>query len=389
MLSLFKKVACLLMIVTLVTLVFAFTGWGKEAPPIKVGVIQPMTGTNAATAREQVTAIKIAVDDVNEQGGLLGGRKIQLIIEDDHSMPSDSVSAARKLITQDKVIAILGPFNSACAFAVRDITNENKIPELLVGGTTDSLVVGYPYLFRANINNSQQSIPFVRWLISDKGYKNIAIIYENTDWGRNLYNITKSIADELGAVFVIEEGYNPGTSDFSAVLTKVKYANPDIIILATLVTESAIILRQARDLQIPGSKFAGWSGLSQSDLPQLADGAEEGALFADVWWPENPDNATAKHLIEQLHKRYPDTPITGFHGQGYAAAITLIDAIKRAGTTDADKLVEAIKTTRMEGLLGDIYFDEDGQNQGILVAIRSWKNGVPVLTGELIKVKKD
>ena len=386
MLSLFKKAACLLMIVTLV---FAFTVWGKEAPPIKVGVIQPMTGTNASTARDQVNAIKIAVDDINEQGGLLGGRKIQLIIEDDHSIPSDSVSAVRKLISQDKVIAILGPFNSSCPTAVRDITNEEKIPELLVGASTDSLVVGYPYLFRVNTNNTQTASAFMRWLIGEKGCKKISIIYENTDWGLSLYDIAKRNVDELGAVFIVEEGYNPGTPDFTAVLTKIKYSNQDKIFLATLVTETAIILRQARDLQMPGSMFAGFSGTSDSNVPKLAEGAEEGIMFANAWWPENPNNATVKYLVEQVQKRYPDTPITSFYGQGYGAAITLIDAIKRAGTTDADKLVEAIKTTRIEGVLGDIYFDEDGQNQGILVAIRSWKNGVPVLTGELIKVKKD
>ncbi len=350
-------------------------GKGGQKEPIRIGIIQPLTGPNAAHGTDHVNAIKLAFDDVNAQGGLLGGRKVELYVEDDRSVPSESVAAARKLITQNKVVALFGPFNSPCAFAVRDVTNENKIIEMLVGATTDSLVVGYPYVFRANTNNFQQSAGLVKWLAQVKGYKRFAILFENSDWGRNLADISTSVGQKYGAEIVFKDSYNPGTSDFAAMLTRIKAAKPDLIVLPALVTEAGIIVRQARDLGIPGSMFAGWAGFTHPEYQKLASGAEEGTMTGDTWWPENPDNKVVQYLVSEVKKRYPQTPPSAYHGQGYENAIALIDAIKRANSTDPDKLREALLACDLDGCLGRIKFDKEGQNQGIMLIPRQWRNG--------------
>jgi len=169
----------------------------KAAESIPVGVVLPMTGANAYISRDHLNGFKLAIDEANAAGGI-SGRKIELFIEDDRSTPSESVSCTRKLITQHKVVAILGPFNSSCALAARDVTKEANVPQLLVGASTDSVVVGYPNVFRLGSNNTLQTIPFVEWLVVEKGKKNVAVLYENTDWGRGLCEMSEKVVLDKG-----------------------------------------------------------------------------------------------------------------------------------------------------------------------------------------------
>lgn len=346
---------------------------GEVGDTIKVGVVLPFTGPNAPISRDHLNGFKLAIDEANERGGVLG-RQVELIMEDDRSTPAESVSAVRKLITQDNAIAVLGPFNSSCALAARDVTKEAGIPQLLVGAAADHVVVGYPNVFRLGSNNSKQTLPFVEWLVKEKGKKNVAIIFENTDWGRDLAEVSEEVAVENGATIVLKETFNPGEVDFASSLTKIKAAAPDLIIAPALVNEAAIMARQAVDLGLSGSLFAGWGGWSHGDLPDLAGGAEEGALAGDTYWPDDPDNPVARHVSEQIRALYPD-PVVVFHAQAYAAGLTLIDALERAGTTDSAALIKAIAETRIEGPQGPIEFDEEGQNIHIPIVPMAWQNG--------------
>ena len=151
---------------------------GGGSKTIKVGIVMPITGPNAATTRDHINGMMIVIDDVNNSGGLLGGRQIEVIKEDDRSQPSEGVSAVRKVITQDKVVAVLGNFNSSVCAATRDVTNEFRVPQLPAGCTSDSLPEGYPYFFRTNTNNSFQTVPFIRWLVRDQGRMRVAILLE-------------------------------------------------------------------------------------------------------------------------------------------------------------------------------------------------------------------
>lgn len=373
---------CAIAAVMVVVALLATSCGAGQPQTIKIGIVMPITGPNAATTRDHINGMMVAIDDVNNAGGLLGGRKIEVIKEDDRSQPSEGVSAIRKVITQDKVVAVLGNFNSSVCAATRDVTNEYKIPQLVVGCTADYLPEGYPYLFRTNTNNSFQTLPFIRWLVRDQGRKRVAILYENTDWGRNLNDVSAKVAKQYGAEVLIQEGYNPGTTDFLAVLTKIKAVNPDLLISPALVTEAAIIVRQAKELGLDPSIIAGWGGWSQSDLHDLANGAENGVMMGDSFPATNPQTPTAKYLVEEVKKRYPDTPPSVYHAQGYEAAITLIDAIKRANSTDPQKIRDAIAATKgLAGALGTIVIDENGQNLGITIYPTQWQDGKQVIVG--------
>lgn len=353
--------------------------------PIKIGICMPITGPAAFLARDSINGVMIAIDDVNKAGGVLGGRKIEVIKEDDASQPSQGVSAVRKLITRDKVVAILGNLNSPVCAATREVCKEFGIPQLVMGCSADSLPIGYPYLFRVNTNNTFQTVPFIRWLVRDKGRKRIVILYENSDWGLNLNDVSAKYAKKYGAQILLQDGYNPGTTDYLPVLSKIKMLNPDLILSAALVNEAAIIIRQARELGIKASLFAGWGGWAHSDIHKLADGAEEGVIFADIFPAENPQNAVAKYVLEEIKRRYPNTLPNVYHAQCYDAALTLINAIKSAGSGDPKKIRDAIAATdRLPGALGNIKMGPEGQNLGITIYPSQWKGGKMVPTGVAI-----
>ena len=298
-----------LLICVLLVLALFMSGCGSSSSDtIKIGIIMPITGANASTTRDHINGMMIAIDDINNSGGLLGGKKIEVIQEDDRSTPSDGVSAVRKLITQDKVVAILGNFNSSVCAATRDVTNEYKIPQIVAGCSKDDLVTGYPFLFRANSNNTLQTEPFIRWFVKDQGKKRVAILFENTDWGRNLNDVVAKVVKENGGDVPIQESFNPGDTDFLPTLTKIKDVDPDLIISPALVTEAAIIARQAKELDIDRSLFAGWGGWAQTDIHKLSDGAEEGSMFVDFFPVTDPQTPVEEYLVEQIQKRYPDTP---------------------------------------------------------------------------------
>lgn len=387
-----KKLTMSMFVVAVLAMTLSVTSCNASSggsKPIKIGIVLPITGPNAATTRDHINGMMIAIDDVNNSGGLLGGRQIEVIKEDDRSQPSDGVSAVRKVITQDKVVAILGNFNSSVCAATRDVTNEFKIPQLVAGCTADYLPEGYPYFFRANINNTFQTVPFIRWLVRDQGRKRVAILYENTDWGRNLNDVSTAVVREYGGEALVQEGFNPGTTDFLAPLTKIKEVDPDLIISPALVTEAAIIIRQAKELGMEPSLFAGWGGWSQSDLHELSDGAEEGVWVGESFPVLEPQNEVAKYLVEQVKKRYPDPPTT-YHAQGYDAALTLIEAIKRANSDDPQKIRDAIaETDGLQGSLGVIRIDENGQNVGVTTYPAQWQNSQIVVVAEGIPAEED
>lgn len=378
----------LMIVALLLTFIMGTTSFGATEP-IKVGFCMPITGPNASISRDSINGLMIAIDDVNKAGGLLGGRKIEVIKEDDGSQPSQGLSAIRKLITQDKVVAILGNLNSSVCAATRNVTNEFMIPQLALGCSADYLIEGYPYFFRVNPSNTLMSMPYIRWLVKDKGLKKIAVLYENTDWGRNGYDLVVKYAKKYGAQVLLAEGFNPGTIDFLSVLTKIKNVNPDGIISPAMVTEAAIIIRQARELGIDTSLFSGWGGWSQPDLRKLANGAEEGVISIDVFPAGNPQNPVAKYIVQEVKKRHPDTPPNVYHAQSYDAALTLINAIKKAGSTDPKKIRDAVADTKgLQGALGTITM-VDGQNWGFTSYPTQWKGGKIVLLGVAIVAKEE
>ena len=282
---------------------------------VKLGLLFPVTGPNAWVAEETINACKMIIDAANS-GGLPAGMRIDYVIEDDRSNPTESVAAATKLITSEKVNVIIGPFNSSCAGPVTDYTEQQKIPTLLGGASADFLCQrGYQYTFRSNGNNSMQATSEPTWLVNKRGWKNIVIINQQTDWGTGLDEATRKTVEKLGGRIVDSFGFEPHSTDFYSLLTKVKNLKYDGIVLAVLNDELGPLVRQANELGIDVSKMLGY-GVDSAKLVEMAGAAAEGFLTAGNFDNVNPNNPEAVAFVSAYKQKFNRLPSL-YAAQGY------------------------------------------------------------------------
>lgn len=351
------------------------SGGGSSGDTIKVGVILPLTGPSADTGQDTLAGIRLAVEQANEAGDLPG--TLEVIADDDQSTPSAGVSAVRKQITNDKVSIVLAAFNSNVSLAVRDITYENKIPQMTLGSAADSLTEGETaaYVWRAHMYNQLQAEQFARYITDTLEAKSVAVLVENTDYGIGLRDGWIPHFEASGTEIVANETYNPADTDYLGILTKIKNANPDYIALEALVTQAGIILKQAKSLDMDISKFVGIGGLDQNELPELSGGAQDGVKFMLWYAPEaNPE---ASKFAEDYRAKYNREP-NSFAAQGYTVATAMIEAIKKAGSGDPAAINEALASVSFDSPIGHIQFGSD-HNATASIFMASWQGTDKVL----------
>lgn len=328
---------------------------------IKIGAIFPLTGGSAYQGKSFKQAIEMAQEEINAKGGV-NGSQLEILFEDDKGIPADAVNAAQKLITQDQVSAILGNFNSSATLAVRAVTEREKVVQLTPGSTADSITEpGHPYMFRNLVPNSYQAPQMAKYATKKMNLKNVAIIAENTDYGRSGAENYQKVAEENGAKILTVEYYNQGDKDFYAQLTKLKSLNADGIFLSGLITEGAQILKQSRDLGIK-TQWIGMGGFTNDTFAQLAEGAAEGMIHVSYFEPGAYEYfPTSKDFVENYNKKYGVNPDM-YAADGYESVYILAEAIKNAGGGDREKIREALKKIKdLPGVTGPTTFDENGQ----------------------------
>ena len=349
----------------------------KAADPIKVGVIDPMTGGGSFFGDMLVKGIRLAMEEINSAGGLLG-RKIEIIVEDDRSLPTEGVSAAQKLINRDSVVAILGTFNSAVSLAVADLSRRYKVPQIITSAIAPDITgkntPGQPWVFRAHGQAKDSSEALADYFFNVAKFKRLAIIYENTDAGKSRQEMVAAMAKERSVPVVATEVYNHGDTDFYAQLTKIKNANPDGIFISGIVMEGSQILKQAKELGIKG-QFVGSSGFNSDKLIELAGPAAEGFVTIGSFEPTSKKPIRAK-FTEKFKAKYGTLP-DNYAAQGYDAMNVLADAIKRANSVDREKIRDALAKTKNLPMVeaGTVTFDEMGEVIGFKNAYLIIKNG--------------
>jgi branched-chain amino acid transport system substrate-binding protein len=347
---------------------------------IKVGAIFPLTGGSAYQGKSFKQAIELAQEEINAKGGI-NGAKLQVIFEDDKGVPADGVNAAQKLITQDKVSAILGNFNSSVTLAVRGVTEREKVVQLTPGSAADSVTEpGHPYMFRNVMPNSYQAPELAKYATNKMNLKNVAIIAENTDYGRSGAENYQKVAEGLGAKILAVEYYNLGDKDFYAQLTKMQNLQPQAIFISGLITEGAQILKQARDLGIK-TQWIGMGGFTNDKFIELAEGAAEGMVHVSYFEPGAyeyfPDS---KDFVENYNKKYGANPDM-YAANGYESVYILAEAIKKAGGPDREKIREAMTQIKdLPGVCGPTTFDQNGQAKKPILFVKI-ENGKRVPIG--------
>lgn len=348
---------------------------------IKVGGAFELTGNVANYGKSIESGFKLAIDEVNEKGGV-NGKKITLVESDNKSEPAESGNSVTKLVTQDKVVAVVGPATSGCVNAATPITTANKIPHIAPAATAPSITVENgkvkDFVFRACFIDPFQGQVMAVFADKTLKVKNVAIFYDSSsDYSKGLAEVFQKTLEGKGGKIVAKEAFLSKDVDFKSALTKLKAANPEAIYVPGYYEEVSKIIKQAREIGItcPMMGSDGW------ESPKLAEIAGKDALkdcyYVSAFNAQDKDESV-QSFIKLYKSKYQKDPDI-FAMQGYNAGLVLIDALKRAGTTDGTKLAKAIAETKdLPIASGKLTFDAD-HNPVMPALIISLEGGVPTL----------
>jgi branched-chain amino acid transport system substrate-binding protein len=335
----------------------------QQAEPIKIGVIQPLSGPVAASGNYVRMGAEIARDWINAQGGILG-RPIQLLIEDNKSDPKEAATAAEKLIVRDKVPVIMGAWGSSMTLAAMPKLEEYGVPMVVETSSAATITKrGNPWIFRISPPSEMEALGLEKYL-KDLGIKKADFLAVNTDWGRGAVAAFGDTLKRSGSAVGATEFMDQAATDMNAQITKIKADGGDTLFLTTSVEQITLVLKQAQEQRLGMKVITTGGSSSPSQLLKQAGPAAEGTyhiLFFLPWFPEAmPDGKLAKAFVDEWAKRgHPFEGLTeGFRGHDGIA--TAAAAIKLAGGPDPKLVRDALWQVNIMGVNGPIKFEKDG-----------------------------
>jgi len=333
------------------------------AQTLKIGAPQPMTGPDAPFGDKFKKAYSMAVEEINAAGGV-NGRKLEVIIEDHQAKNALAATVAEKLITQEKVLAMTGGRASGQAVEIASVCQRLKTPYLVDHPSADIITAkGFEWVFRNNPTGSIYPQGFNAFIAEFPGAmpKSAAVVYDNTVFGKTIAAaITKNLKSR-GVPVVVDEAYPLNSLDFKPLMTKVKAANPDFLLMVAVATTDAILLtRHAKEIGVKPRAFVGFGGgFGVADFAtQLGPAAQN--VFSSAAWSGNPNDPKTKAFYEKFQKKYGIYP-KEHEVEGYASIYIIADALKRAKLTgnveaDRDEVRKALLATDMTTVFGKVKF---------------------------------
>ncbi len=330
---------------------------------IKIGVTQPLTGAFAASGNYVAQGAKIAEEEINKAGGVLG-KKIQLIIEDNKSNPTEAVATAEKLIVKDKVPVMMGAWSSTLTLAVMPKLEEYKVPMLVETSSSGKITTsGNPYIFRISPTSEMEAKAFTP-LVKQLGIKKADFLATNNDFGLGASKEFSEMLKKEGVPVGVMETMDPKATDLSAQLAKIKASGSDTLFVTTAVEQATLILKQAKDQQVTARIITTGGSVSPDQLIQQAGDAANGSyhlVFFTPWFPEavkNPDIAKKFVAIWNEKKHNVGGLTEGF--RGWDGVYTIVEAIKAAGKAEPEAIQKALWNVKVKGINGDIAFIKQG-----------------------------
>ncbi|MDD3369052.1 MAG: ABC transporter substrate-binding protein [Lachnospiraceae bacterium] len=335
----------------------AATEAAAEGETIKIGAVVPLTGDVPALGESAKNGYQLAVDTMNANGGVLG-KQVEIIFEDDENQPSKAPTVAQKLIAQDKVVGILGATNSKCSIPMGPICTQNKIPMVSPTSTNTKVTVeGGDYVFRACFIDPFQGEALANFAKDELGAQTAAVLYNMADdYSKGLAEAFMESYTAAGCSVVAEESYSTGESDFNAQLTNIKNENPDILVMTDFYSTVGLIAKQARTLGIEAT-FLGGDGWDSTDLVSIGGDAMEGAYYS-VFYASDDTSEAVVNFKNSYAEAFDGKEADGYAALSYDAAMILMNAIENAGTTDSEKVVEALNSTDLDVVSGHVTYDE-------------------------------
>jgi len=330
---------------------------------IKIGVTQPLTGAFAASGNYVAQGAKIAEDEINKAGGVLG-KQIQLIIEDNKSNPTEAVSTVEKLIQKDKVPVLIGAWSSTLTLAVMPKLEEYQVPMIVETSSSGKITTsGNPYIFRISPTSEMEAKAF-QPLVAKMGIKKANFLYTNNDFGIGSGAEYSKMLKANGVEIGVMETMDPKATDFSAQLAKIKATGGDTLFVTTAVEQLTLILKQAEEQQLKVRIVSCGGSNSPDQLIDQAGAAANGSFhtaFFPPWFPEvtkNPD--VAKRYMDEWKKRGHNIGGLTEGFRGYDGVFVAVAAIKAAGKAEPEAIRKALWGVTVKGIYGDIHFTQQG-----------------------------
>ena len=333
------------------------TGSGDNASgdEILVGVLLPVTGNNATDGKDMLNAMKMAVEKINSDGGVLK-KKIKLEVADDGCDPQMATTAANKLVSK-KVVAIVGGYCSGSTLPASGVFHNANIPMIVAAANSSELPKqGYDTLFLINGLVPDQAQSGADYF-NDKGAKNIAIIHDNSAYAKDLADFAKKSVEENGGKIIAFEAINPEEKDFGSLMTKLKSLKPDGTYFTGYYAAGGLMFKQFKQKGVSGSFMVG-DGSYSPDIIDIA-GSEAANDLLVTATPTANFIPGAEEFVKNYKSKYKDLSPGPFSALSYNGMNLLVDALKRADSTDKDKIKKALKETKaFEGIGQVIEFSD-------------------------------
>ena len=353
-----KKFAAAVLAAAMVISMAGCGGSGSsDSDTIKIGLATPLTGASAQDGKAIQDGVNLAVKQINDNGGI-DGKTVEVVAEDDKGDSSEAATVANKLAQDDSILAIVGHFNSSCTLAAAPIYNQTGIVSISPGSSSEAVSEAGDYTFRTITTDAVQGQYLASWCVEELGYKKIAILYENDDYGLGLADVAERETTALGAETVVKEAYEVNQTDYSTVLTKVASSGADVLIIGGLYNETALIAKQLSDNGLAGLPIMGVDAIYSDALIDLGGDAVNGIKLT-AYFSDSSESQVTQDFIKAYTDEYGEAPGT-YAAYAYDAAEIILDAIQNAGTDRAAIRDYIAGIEGFEGATGTASFDENG-----------------------------
>lgn len=326
---------------------------GDSGDTIKIGAILPISGSSALLGEYQLDGIRLAVDRFNKAGGVLG-KQIELVIADTASTPDTGVSEFERLVNNKSICAMIGAYNSSVTAAIAPLVIKYQVPFMVVNAVADQILAeNSHYLYRCNQGDRDGYIHYInvfKYLGEFWGrpLEKIAIVAENSDWGKGTAGVISGAAGELGIQVVLNESYKNESSDLSSVITKVKNLNPDLVLPVMYINDALLFSRQMMEYDCNVTIFAHGGGFLDVDFFQKAGKTVSDYIISGSGWFTDVLDVACTQEARDISDAYIKTvghDMNEMVVNGWLGMYVLLDAIQRAGKIDREAIAVALDET--------------------------------------------
>lgn len=379
--KIYFKVLLSTMVVFVLIVGLVLTTWSSNSNSIKLGVNLELSGAVAQFGQKNLQGLKLAVEEINQKGGVLG-KKIELVIYDNKSDKTEALNVATKLATKDRVLAILGCLTSGATKSASVAAQRYKVPIVSSTATDDLVTIDErtgktkAYVFRLCFNDSFQGSVMASFALKTLKVRTAAVIYDSSsDYSKGLYKNFKEAFIKGGGKLVAEEAFSKGEQDFNSILTKIREKNPQVIFAPVYYDEAGLIIKQARELGM-WLPILGGDGFDDPKVVEKAGNKYATNVFFSTHYSSQDTDKRVQEFKSKYFKKYKTEP-NALSALGYDLGYFIAAAIKRANTTtDREKLRKALEQTKnFVGVTGIITVDSKHNVKKSAVIIEI-KNGV-------------